>query len=123
MAPADRGLLDYDPTSRTAILGPWTAPAEAPRVALVAAGTSDLGVAHEARRTLEFHGIASAPFYDVGVAGLWRLLACEAEIRRFAVVIAIAGMEGALFSVLGGLVGGLVIAVPTSTGYGMARAG
>jgi NCAIR mutase (PurE)-related protein len=119
----DRAALDYDQPSRTAILGPWRPPSDPPRVAIVTAGTSDLGVAGEAARTLAFHGVAAHRIADVGVAGLWRILAHEEEIRRHPVVIVVAGMEGALFSVVGGLVGGLVIAVPTSTGYGMARRG
>jgi pyridinium-3,5-biscarboxylic acid mononucleotide synthase len=119
----DRSALDYDPFSRTAILGPWSPPQGNPVVAVVTAGTSDLPVAREALRTLAFYGHAAREIADVGVAGLWRILAHEAELRRHLAVIVVAGMEGALFSVVGGLVGGLVIAVPTSTGYGAARAG
>jgi NCAIR mutase (PurE)-related protein len=115
--------LDYDPLSRTAIVGPWAPPVKVPEVAIVTAGTSDLPVAHEARRTLAFHGVAAEIFADCGVAGLWRLLRHEAALRNFPVVIACAGMEGALFSVIGGLVPGLVIAVPTSVGYGAAEGG
>ncbi len=117
------GGLDYDPLSRTAILGPWTAPDGAPALAVVTAGTSDLGIAGEAARTLAFHGLASTIIGDIGVAGLWRLEARLEELRRFPVLIVVAGMDGALFSVLGGLVGGVVIAVPSSTGYGAARGG
>ena len=120
---ADRSALDYDPFSRTAILGPWSPPQDHPAVAVVTAGTSDLPVAREALRTLAFYGHAAREINDVGVAGLWRILQHEEELRRYAAVIVVAGMEGALFSVVGGLVGGLVIAVPTSTGYGAARAG
>jgi hypothetical protein len=120
---ADRSALDYDPFSRTAILGPWSPPRGDPAVAVVTAGTSDLPVAREALRTLAFYGHAAREINDVGVAGLWRILQHEEELRRYATVIVVAGMEGALFSVVGGLVGGLVIAVPTSTGYGAARAG
>ncbi len=121
--PTDRAAIDYDPLSGTAIQGPWEAPAGEPRVALVTAGTSDLAVAAEAARTLAFHGETVATFADIGVAGLWRLLERREAIARFPVVIAAAGMDGALFSVLGGLVAGLVIAVPTSIGYGAARDG
>ena len=98
-------------------------PAGEPPVAVVTAGTSDLPVAREAIRTLAFYGVAAREIADVGVAGLWRILMHEEELRRYPVVIVVAGMEGALFSVVAGLVGGVVIAVPTSTGYGVARAG
>jgi NCAIR mutase (PurE)-related protein len=122
LAPADFAALDYDPGSRTAILG--TPPAAGvPRVAVVTAGTSDLPVAREAIRTLAFYGVGVRAIADVGVAGLWRILQHQDELRRYPVVIVVAGMEGALFSVVAGLVGGVVIAVPTSTGYGVARAG
>ncbi len=123
LTPDELAALDYDPDSRTAILGPVPAPSGAPPVAVVTAGTSDLPVAREAIRTLAFNGVAAREIADVGVAGLWRLLRHEQELRRFPVVIVVAGMEGALFSVVAGLVGGVVIAVPTSTGYGAARAG
>ena len=98
-------------------------PAGEPQVAVVTAGTSDLPVAREAIRTLAFYGVAAREIADVGVAGLWRILRHEEELRRYPVVIVVAGMEGALFSVVAGLVGGVVIAVPTSTGYGAARQG
>jgi NCAIR mutase (PurE)-related protein len=114
--------LDYDPLSRTAVLGGEIALSEA-RVAVVAAGTSDLPVAREAVRTLAFSGQGASLVADVGVAGLWRLMERLEEIRACRVVIAVAGMEGALFSVLGGLVAAPVIAVPTSVGYGVAEGG
>jgi NCAIR mutase (PurE)-related protein len=118
-----QAALDYDPFSRTAILGPWRPPLGEALLAVVTAGTSDLPIAREALRTLAFYGLPAREITDVGVAGLWRLLRHEEELRRYPVVIVVAGMEGALFSVVGGLVGGVVIAVPTSTGYGAARAG
>lgn len=114
--------LDYDPVSRTAIFGARPAVALS-GVGIVAAGSSDMPVALEAQRTLRFGGHEAALIADVGVAGLWRLLERIAEIRAFRVVIAVAGMEGALFSVLGGLVAAPVIAVPTSVGYGVAEGG
>jgi pyridinium-3,5-biscarboxylic acid mononucleotide synthase len=83
----------------------------------------DPAVAREALRTLGFYGLPARAIADVGVAGLWRILEYEEELRRYPAVIVVAGMEGALFSVVGGLVGGVVIAVPTSTGYGAARRG
>ena len=115
--------FDFDPTSATAIAGPWEAPTGTPRIAIVSAGTSDLPVLAEAERTLAFHGLPTKRFVDVGVAGLWRLLRVRDELAEFPIVIAIAGMEGALFSVLGGLIPSLIIAVPTSRGYGIAREG
>lgn len=115
--------LDYDPGSQTGIAGDWEAPGGDPLVAIVAAGTSDLTVAREASRTLAFHGIAAHEYADVGVAGLWRLMAVREDLAKYPVVIAVAGMEGALFSVLGGLLPGLIIAVPTSVGYGVSRGG
>jgi NCAIR mutase (PurE)-related protein len=88
-------------------------------VAIVAAGTADVPVAEEARVTAEAMGEAPVAIYDVGVAGLHRLLARREEIRRARVLVVVAGMEGALASVVGGLVDRPVIAVPTSAGYGM----
>ncbi len=87
-------------------------------VAVVTAGTSDISVAEEAAQTAEFFGTRITRIYDVGVAGIHRLLSKEEEIRAANCVIAVAGMEGALASVIGGLVKNPVIAVPTSVGYG-----
>ena len=115
--------LRYDPLSRTAVMGgelPCVGPA---RVAIVAAGTSDLPIVAEIERTLAFHGQNATHFLDCGVAGLWRLLEQQAAIGRHPVVIGVAGMEGALFSVLGGLVRGVLIAVPSAIGYGVADGG
>jgi len=124
LTPEEQASLDYDPDSRTAVLGgAMRQPRGEVQVAVVTAGTSDLPVAREAIRTLAFYGVAAREIADVGVAGLWRILRHEEELRRYPVVIVVAGMEGALFSVVAGLVGGLVVAVPTSTGYGVAEAG
>ena len=87
-------------------------------VAVCCAGTSDLPVAEEAALTAEFFGARVERLYDVGVAGLHRLLAKEEKLRSVNAVIAVAGMEGALGSVVTGLVSVPVIAVPTSVGYG-----
>lgn len=95
----------------------------APLALVVAAGTSDLSVAHEAVATLEAFGRRVDRLVDVGVAGLHRLLAHEPRLREAAVVIVVAGMEGALASVVGGLVAAPVIAVPTSVGYGASFGG
>lgn len=113
--------IDYDPISRTAILGGNAASATG--IGIVAAGTSDLAIAAEAARTLAFHGHAAPITADVGVAGLHRLLDCLDDLRRHKVLIVVAGMEGALFSVLAGLVAAPVIAVPAPHGYGVAEGG
>ena len=120
---AARATLDYDADSRTAILGGVSAKPSTGRVVIVCGGTSDLAVAREAARTLAFAGEAATLLADVGVAGLWRLTERLDEIRRHRVVIAVAGMEGALFSVLAGLVPCALVAVPVSVGYGVARGG
>lgn len=87
-------------------------------IAIVTAGTADIKVAEEAAQTAEFLGAKVNRIFDVGVSGIHRLLDKEDEIREANVVIAIAGMEGALASVIAGLVKNPVIAVPTSVGYG-----
>lgn len=123
LPPDLRQRLDYEALSGTAYFGPVDPPALAGRVAVVGAGTSDMSVCREVVRTLGYHGIKASEVYDVGVAGLWRLLERVPEIVRHPVVIAVAGMDAALVSVLGGLVPGLVIGVPTSVGYGIANRG
>ena len=123
LPPALAGDTNYDEISRTGIYGDVRAPDEPPRVALITAGTSDVGVAREAARTLHYYGENCREFYDIGVAGLWRLMERVDRIRELPVIIVVAGMDGALPSVLGGLVPGLVIAVPSSPGYGVALNG
>jgi pyridinium-3,5-biscarboxylic acid mononucleotide synthase len=118
-----RQSLDYDPVSRTAYAGELRPLAGEARVAVVTAGTSDVPVAREAVRTLRFEGFAVGEIFDVGVAGIWRLMRRIEELRTREVVLVAAGMDAALPSVLGGLVPGLVIAVPTSVGYGVAAGG
>ena len=120
---AVRALLDYDAVSHTAVLGTLPMPSMPPRIAIATAGTSDLATAAEASRTLAFYGESAEIMADLGVAGLWRLLEHRAQLASFPVIIAIAGMEGAFFSVLGGLLGNPIIAVPTSTGYGVTSGG
>jgi NCAIR mutase (PurE)-related protein len=123
LAEAWRARLDYDTLSATAFLdAPPLLDAPA-RVAVVTAGTSDLPVAAEAMRTLRFHRTPALRVADVGVAGLWRLLARVEELRAMDVAIVAAGMDAALPSVVAGLVPGLVIGVPTSVGYGVAAGG
>ncbi|MBT3358627.1 MAG: nickel pincer cofactor biosynthesis protein LarB [Rhodospirillales bacterium] len=115
--------LDYEEISRTGVLGALPATDHAARIAVITAGTSDKGVAREAVRTLAVYGEACTEIVDVGVAGLWRLLDRIEEIKLHPIVIMVAGMDGAIFSVLGGQVPGAVIAVPTSTGYGVSNKG
>jgi len=92
-------------------------------VAVVTGGTSDIGVAEEAAVTLELMGNRVERFYDVGVAGIHRVLDCRDKLRAAGVVVVVAGMEGALASVVGGIIARPVVAVPTSVGYGSAFGG
>lgn len=117
-----RSALDYEPVSRTAILGPLR-PAQPARIAIVAAGTSDAHAFREVARTARYYGQETQGFYDVGVAGLWRLLDRIEQIKKFPVVIVVAGMDAALPTVVGGLLGNVIIGVPTSNGYGVAEGG
>ena len=114
----------YHALARTVTLevGP-IAPLSADGVALVSAGTSDLPVAEECAETMRMLGIRHERVFDVGVAGIHRLLHRKEIIDRARVAIVVAGMEGALASVVGGLVDMPVIAVPTSVGYGAAFQG
>lgn len=115
--------IDYCTLSRTGFFGSLRPGPIEDMVAVVSAGTADTPVAREAARTLRHGGIEATVISDVGVAGLWRLMERIEEIARYSVVIVVAGMDGALASVLGGLVPGVVIAVPTSTGYGASEGG
>ena len=123
LASEPSGHLDYDEISHTAILGRVPTPDGTPQVAIVSGGSSDVRVAREAARTLQYYGRGVREIYDVGVAGLWRLLEHLDELRGMDIVITVAGMEGTLPSVVGGLVPGLVIAVPVATGYGVSAHG
>jgi NCAIR mutase (PurE)-related protein len=114
----------YDETGRTLTIGGVLPPEERKGlVAVAAAGTSDLPAAKEAANTAEFLGSRVIMITDVGVAGIHRLFARLPEIRKAGVVVAVAGMEGALASVIAGLVAVPVIAVPTSVGYGASFGG
>jgi len=120
---AHRSRIDYEPISRTGYFGvPHDLSGEL-RLAVVAAGTSDVFVSREAARTLRYYGVPHVEMTDVGVAGLWRLLERVEELRRMSVIIAVAGMDAALPTVLAGLVSATVIGVPTSVGYGVATGG
>jgi len=129
-----RGRIDYDEQSRTGFFGEVAADAAGTspledsamdgRVAVVwCAGTADRPVAAEAERTLAFSGVGVLSVSDVGVAGLWRLTERLDDLRSMDVVIVVAGMDGALPTVVAGLIPGVVIAVPTSVGYGVAADG
>ena len=118
-----RERIDYEQRSRTAFFGAPAAFQGPSQVAVVTASTSDAAVAREAVRTLAFHGLPAVEICDVGVAGLWRLQQRITELAALPVVIAVAGMDAALPTVLAGLVPGIVIAVPTSVGYGIAEGG
>lgn len=115
--------VDYHASSRTAWGDTLPRRAGVGRVAVVSAGTSDGGVAWEAGRTLTYLGIEHSMFEDCGIAGLWRLTERLSEINRHDVVIAVAGMDAALASVLGGLTAKPLLAVPTSVGYGVVNRG
>lgn len=102
-------VLQILPAKKTELIG---------NIAVCTAGTADIPVAEECVKTIEYFGSKAFRFYDVGVSGIHRLFSQMNEINKANVVVAIAGMEGALASVLGGLVKVPVIAVPTSVGYG-----
>lgn len=112
------GGFTYDPLSHVGIVGAVPAPDGGGKIAVVCAGTSDIPVAEEAAKTAEVLGNEVLRIYDVGVAGIHRLFSRLDDLLSARVVISIAGMEGALTSVVGGLVSVPVIAVPTSVGYG-----
>ncbi len=115
--------LTYHREARIGIVGELPTPTGIGTVLVATGGTSDIPVAEEAALTAEALGSEVVRLYDVGVAGLHRLLAHLDEIMSASVIIAIAGMEGALASVIGGLADCPVIAVPTSVGYGAAFEG
>ena len=110
--------LTYNELSQTAVVGRLPEPSGIGRIVIATGGTSDIPVAEEAAITAEALGNRVDRLYDVGVAGVHRLLAHKELIMNASVIIAIAGMEGALASVIGGLADCPVIAVPTSVGYG-----
>jgi len=109
---------DYDPVSRTFKIISHDVEPQKGRLAIVCAGTADMSVAEEARRTAEYFGFEAKRFYDVGVAGLHRLVSHLEELHDADCAIVVAGMEGALPSVVGGLVSCPIVACPTSVGYG-----
>jgi len=116
--------LLYNTASQTAIYGkkPSINKKKA-NVAIICAGTSDMPSVLEAQQTLYISGVKSDIFPDLGVAGLWRIQKYLDQIMKYKVLIVAAGMDGALVSVIGGLVSLPIIALPTSTGYGVANKG
>ena len=120
---SDKIKITYDAMSKIGIVGEIPQSDGLGKVVVATGGTSDMPVAEEAALTAEVLGNEVVRLYDVGVAGLHRLLSHADELMSAKVVIAIAGMEGALASVIGGLVDCPVIAVPTSVGYGAAFEG
>lgn len=115
--------LTYYQSARLGLIGSMPKPDGIGRVVVATGGTSDIPVAEEAALTAEIHGNEVVRLYDVGVAGLHRLLSHMEEIMSASVIVAVAGMEGALASVIGGLADCPVIAVPTSVGYGASFGG
>lgn len=115
--------ITYYNDAHIAIAGTMAAPSGLGTIVVATGGTSDMPVAEEAALTAQFLGNEVVRLYDVGVAGLHRLLSHRQELMKASVVIAVAGMEGALATVIGGLVDCPVIAVPTSVGYGAAFGG
>ena len=115
--------ITYYPEARLAVSGSMAAPWGMGKIVIATGGTSDIPVAEEAALTAEFLGNNVVRLYDVGVSGIHRLMAHSQELMDASVVVAIAGMEGALASVIGGLCDCPVIAVPTSVGYGAAFGG
>jgi len=116
-------LFTYYDLPRLAIVGEMPEPTGAGPIVIACGGTSDIPVAEEAALTAEMLGNEVKRLYDVGVAGLHRLLSHASELQGARVVVAVAGMEGALPSVVGGIVACPVIAVPTSVGYGASFGG
>lgn len=115
--------INYHPLSRTAFAFARPPHKANKKIAIISAGSADAPVLWEAARTLEYLGISYKTFEDCGVAGLWRLLEKQEELQQYHILIAVAGLDAALISVLGGLFSAPIIAVPTSVGYGMAKNG
>ena len=115
--------MNYNPLAKVAVLGELPKPSGIGKIVVATGGTSDIPVAEEAALTAEVMGNEVTRLYDVGVAGIHRLLSHNEDVMTASVIIAIAGMEGALASVIGGLADCPVIAVPTSVGYGASFGG
>ena len=119
----NRFPLNYHSDAKIGIIGDIPKPTGSGRILIATGGTSDINVAEEAALTAEVLGNEVFRLYDVGVSGVHRLLAFSKELMSASVIIAVAGMEGALASVIGGVADCPVIAVPTSVGYGASFGG
>ncbi|WP_391089849.1 nickel pincer cofactor biosynthesis protein LarB [Vibrio sp. NH-UV-68] len=116
--------LSYCSISKTAIMGEIKdLSQQKSHIAIVSGGSSDTGVCHEIMQTLNYHGINASLYEDVGVSALWRLKNALQEINKANIIIAVAGMEAALPTVLAGMTPRPIIAVPTSVGYGVSEGG
>ncbi len=113
----------YDIVSKTGIYGKNIKINKPAKIALICAGTSDMPQILESKYTLKCAGYNSDLYPDIGVAGLWRLQKYIKKISKYKVCIVAAGMDGALVSVIGGLISNPIIAIPTSTGYGVSNKG
>jgi len=114
---------EYNPAARTILVKRCERPRAPGTAAVITGGTSDIPVAEEARATAEAMDVKVETYYDVGVAGVHRVLAYAGRLQKVAVAVVVAGMEGALASVVGGIIAAPVIAVPTSIGYGASFGG
>jgi pyridinium-3,5-biscarboxylic acid mononucleotide synthase len=123
VAPDGQVTPDTDDTEDTYFVSWRQADRKDGQIAIVTAGTSDLPVAHECLATLQAFGFAPTLYADCGVSGIHRLLVHERELGKCDAVVVVAGMEGALASVVGGIVASPVVAVPTSVGYGSSLEG
>lgn len=120
---ADFQPVFYDRISGVCVIGEFPESQHPESVGVISAGTTDAYVVNEVFYTLKFHGIHAETIHDIGISGLHRLLSRLDEIRKYQILIVIAGFEGALPTVVGGLLPQPVIAVPTSIGYGVAHNG
>ena len=116
-------LLKYNIVSNSAIYGKIPTIKKNNNIAIICAGTSDMPSVDEAKQTLIASGESCKIYADLGVAGLWRIQKYIKKIKQHKILLVAAGMDGALVSVLGGLVSQPIIAIPTSTGYGVANKG
>lgn len=123
LSKSTQSKLQYNKISHTAYLNVQDQETKDLGIGIVCAGTSDMRIAAEVKDTLYFYGIEAELYSDIGVAGIWRLFDRLESIKKKRLLIALAGMEGAIFSVLSGLVSAPVIAVPTSVGYGVNEGG
>lgn len=123
LSASSQSRLEFDGPSQTAVMGQAPNIRGENKIAIVSGGSSDARVVAEAAATLRYYGFGATVISDVGVAGLWRLLEKVDLIKKHPVVIAVAGMDAALPTVLGGLVPSCLIGVPTSTGYGASENG